>query len=477
MALPAGFSKKLQHCLPAGQVLLNPEDCKPFEADGLLMFRCLPAAVALPSNEAEVIRVVNCCREAGVPLVTRGAGTGLSGGALPHADGVLLVLSRLNRILSIDPLARVARVQPGVRNLAVSEATYPFGLFYAPDPSSQLACSIGGNVSENSGGVRCLKYGLTVHCVIKVRVVTADGEAVEIDNTEQGFDLLALLHGSEGLLAVVTEVWLRLSPLPETTCTVLAGFPSVKAAGDAVAGIISSGITPSGLEMMDQLATRAAEDFAAAGYPTDCAALLIAETDGRREDAERDMENLRKVLTTHGATPIRAARDETERQLFWKGRKSAFPAMGSIRPNYYCMDGTIPRKRLGDVLNNIAALSTQYGLPCANVFHAGDGNLHPLIMYDDDVSGEAEKACQFGTDIMNLCLDVGGTITGEHGVGVEKIDGMCTQFTPPELQTFHDIKHAFDPLAFLNPGKTVPTLNRCAEFGHMHVKSGEQKYN
>lgn len=476
MPLPSGFAERLKTVLPAGRVILQPEECAPFETDGLTMFRRRPPAVLLPDSEAEVIAAVNCCREANVPLVTRGAGTGLSGGALPHADGVLLVMTRMNRILRIDPAARTARVQAGARNLAVSEAARPYNLFYAPDPSSQQACSIGGNVCENSGGVRCLKYGLTVHCVSAVRAVTADGEAVEIAADRPGCDILALLHGSEGLLAVITEITLKLSPLPETVLATLAGFSSARAAGDAVAKIIAAGIAPSGLEMMDRLAARAAEDFAGAGYPTDCAALLIAETDGRREDATREMEKLCGILQQHGASPIRRAKNDEERALFWKGRKSAFPAVGRIRPDYYCMDGTIPRKHLGRVLDDIAALSQKYGLPCANVFHAGDGNLHPLIMFDGEAEGETEKARQFGSEIMRLCLRAGGVITGEHGVGVEKIDEMCAQFAPGELEIFHGIKRAFDGGGFLNPGKAVPTLNRCAEFGQMHITRGAEKF-
>ena len=475
MPLPTGFAAQLQKQLPAGRVLLQDEDCAPFETDGLTMFRRRPPAVVFPDSEADIINIVNCCRQAGVPLVTRGAGTGLSGGALPHQDGVLLVMTRMNKILNVNPLTRTAVVQPGTRNLAISEAVRSHKLFYAPDPSSQLACSIGGNVGENSGGVRCLKYGLTVHCVSALRIITADGDVAELVLDRPGFDLLALLHGSEGLLAVVSEVTVRLSPLPEKTCTVLAGFASVVDAGDAVAAIIAAGIIPAGLEMMDNLAIIAAEKFVNVGYPTDCAALLIAETDGRNEDAERDMQRLREVLQTAGATSLRQAKDSEERDLLWKGRKSAFPAMGSIRPDYYCMDGTIPRKHLGNVLAEISALSKKYDLPCANVFHAGDGNLHPLILFDG-AEGETDKARQFGSDIMQLCLQVGGTITGEHGVGVEKIDEMCSQFAAPELQKFHDIKHAFDHESFLNPGKAVPTLNRCAEFGMMHVHHGEEKF-
>lgn len=476
MPLPAAFADSLQKMLPRGRVILRAEECAPFETDGLTMFRARPAAVALPDNEEEVVRLINHCREANVPLITRGAGTGLSGGALPNKDGVLLVMTRMNRILEINKAARTARVQPGVRNLAVSEAARPHNLFYAPDPSSQMACSIGGNIGENAGGVRCLKYGLTVHCVLSVRAATADGEVVEISADRPGCDLLALLHGSEGLLAVITEATLKLSPLPEAVFATLAGFSSPRAAGDAVAAVIAAGIAPSGLEMMDKLAMRAAEDFAHAGYPTDCAALLIAETDGRREDAARDMEKLCDILQDGGASPIRRAKNEEERALFWKGRKAAFPAIGRIRPDYYCMDGTIPRKHLGRVLDEIAELSEKYGLPCANVFHAADGNLHPLIMFDAAAAGESEKARQFGSAIMRLCLRAGGVITGEHGVGVEKLDEMCAQFAPAELEIFHGIKRAFDGGGFLNPGKAVPTLNRCAEFGQMHITRGAEKF-
>lgn len=480
MPTPAGFARRLRACVPAGRALFadeSPEACAPFEADGLPMFRCMPAAVAFPDSEEEVRAIVRCCREDGVPLIARGAGTGLSGGALPRKDGVLLVTARMNRVLNIDPLARTATVQPGVRNLAVSEAARSHGLFYAPDPSSQQACSVGGNVSENAGGVRCLKYGLTVHCVSAVRAVFSDGEVADVEIDRPGApDLLALLHGSEGLLAVITQVTLRLSPTPEAVETALAGFPSVRAAGDAVAKIIAAGLIPAGLEMMDGLAARAAENFARAGYPTDCAAVLIAETDGRREDATRDMQRICEIMRDCGASPLRRAENPAERDLFWKGRKSAFPAVGSIRPDYYCMDGTIPRRHLGRVLEEIAALSSQYDLPCANVFHAADGNLHPLIMFDDANPGEAERVRQFGSDIMKLCLEAGGTITGEHGVGVEKIDEMCAQFDAPELETFHGVKRAFDESGFLNPGKAVPTLNRCAEFGAMHVRRGEEKF-
>lgn len=476
MPLPEGFAQRLKEAFLPGRVLLQEEDCAPFETDGLTMFRRRPGAVVFPDNEADVIRAVNLCRRAHVPLVTRGAGTGLSGGALPHADGVLLVMTRMNRVLEIDPLARTARAQPGARNLAISEAARPHNLFYAPDPSSQQACSIGGNVSENSGGVRCLKYGLTVHCVSHVRAVFADGEVTDIDADRPGCDFLALLHGSEGLLAIITEATLKLSPLPESVFAVLAGFPTVRDAGNAVASIIAAGIRPSGLEMMDQLAAQAAEEFAHAGYPTDCAALLIAETDGRREDASKEMATMCDILRSCNANPLRQTQDETERALFWKGRKSAFPAVARMRPDYYCMDGTIPRKHLGEVLDDISALSKKYNLPCANVFHAGDGNLHPLIMFDDSTEGEGEAARRFGSDIMRLCLRAGGTITGEHGVGVEKIDEMCSQFAAPELEIFHGIKSAFDTEGFLNPGKAVPTLNRCAEFGAMHVKRGEERF-
>ena len=478
MPLSGEFLSRLRASFPPESLRLNPDQRKVFETDGLTLFREVPGAVVLPENESEVVVAVNLCREAGVPLVARGAGTGLSGGATPRADGVLLGLSRMSQILEINPPARTARVQPGVRNLQVSEAAAAHGLFYAPDPSSQMACSIGGNVAENSGGVRCLKYGLTVNNVLKVRAVLASGEIAEFGDESgcaPGLDLLALIHGGEGLLAVTTEAVLKLNAKPESALAALAAFDSVGDAGDAVADIIASGVTPSGLEMMDALAVKAAEAFVNAGYPTDCAALLIVETDGRAEECQSDMKKVRKVLEARGAKEIRLAENEAERELFWRGRKAAFPAVGRLYPDYYCMDGTIPRKRLGGTLQKIAGLGERHGLACANVFHAGDGNLHPLILFDDANPGELERARAFGSDILKLCLAAGGTITGEHGVGLEKINEMCLQFPGAELERFREVKRAFDPDEFLNPGKAVPTLHRCAEFGMMHVKAGEER--
>ena len=478
-ALPAEFLSRLRESLPPESLRLESDQRKVFETDGLTLFRETPGAVILPANESEVVVAVNLCREAGIPLVARGAGTGLSGGATPRPDGILLALSRMSRILEINPLARTAKVQPGVRNLAVSEAAAPHGLFYAPDPSSQMACSIGGNVAENSGGVRCLKYGLTVNNVLKVRAVLASGKIAEFGDESgcaPGFDLLALMHGGEGLLAVVTEALLKLTAKPESARAALAAFDSVENAGDAVADIIACGVIPSGLEMMDALAVRAAEAFVNAGYPTDCAALLIVETDGMTEECESDMKKIRKVLESRKAREIRLAKDDAERELFWRGRKAAFPAVGRLHPDYYCMDGTIPRKRLGETLRKIAELGERHKLSCANVFHAGDGNLHPLILFDDAKPGEVERARAFGSDILKLCLSAGGTITGEHGVGLEKINEMCLQFPGAELERFREVKRAFDPDEFLNPGKAVPTLHRCAEFGMMHVKSGAEPF-
>ena len=479
MSLTPEFLSRLRAALPLESLRLEGDQRKVFETDGLSLFREIPGAVVLPANEAEVITAVNLCREANIPLVARGAGTGLSGGATPRADGVLLALSRMNRILEINPDSRTARVQPGVRNLAVSEAAAPHKLFYAPDPSSQMACSIGGNVAENSGGVRCLKYGLTVNNVLKVRAVLASGEVAEFGDESgcaPGFDLLALLHGGEGLLAVATEALLKLTPRPESVRAALATFDSVENAGDAVADIIARGVTPAGLEMMDAPAAKAAEEFVRAGYPTDRAALLIVETDGMAEECESDMMKIRQALERRGAREIRLAKDDAERDLFWLGRKAAFPAVGRLYPDYYCMDGTIPRKRLGETLRKIAELAERHKLACANVFHAGDGNLHPLILFDDANPGEQERAREFGSDILKLCLQAGGTITGEHGVGLEKINEMCLQFPGAELERFREVKRAFDPGGFLNPGKAVPTLHRCAEFGMMHVKAGEEKF-
>jgi glycolate oxidase len=383
------------------------------------------------------------------------------------------------RILNIDPKARTARLQPGVRNLAISEAAAQFGLYYAPDPSSQIACTIGGNVAENSGGVHCLKYGLTVHNIVKLRAFSIDGELLEIGGDSldaAGYDLLALMTGSEGMLAVVTEVTVKLLPRPQRAQCMLVAFDDVTKASEAVANIIAAGIIPAGLEMMDQAATRAVEPFVNAGYPLDAAALLICESDGTDEEVAEEIQRMQEVMRVSGATDMRVSRDEPERLRFWAGRKAAFPAVGRITPDYYCMDGTIPRKRVAEVLRGIAGMEKKYRLRCANVFHAGDGNLHPLIMYDANDSDQLQRTEAFGGEILELCIQVGGTITGEHGVGIEKINQMCVQFTGDELQAFHGVKRAFDEHALLNPGKAVPTLHRCAEFGRMHVHAGQDRF-
>ena len=469
----------LGRVLPAGALLTGEDERRPFESDALTVFRRLPLMVALPEDEDQIAAALRVCREMETPVVARGAGTGLSGGALPDEAGVLLVTAKLNRILNIDPLARTAVVQPGVRNLAVSEAAAMHNLYYAPDPSSQAACSIGGNVGENSGGVRCLKYGLTVHNVLKARAATIDGEILEFGGDgfdPPGFDLLALLHGSEGLLAVITEVTVRLLAKPPAARCLLAAFDEVGDAGDAVAAIIAGGATPSGLEMMDALAASAAEAFANAGYPADAAAVLICECDGSAADAEEEISRVEQIAKEHGAYQIRRAANDAEREQIWRGRKSAFPAMSRVRPDYYCIDGTIPRRKLGEVLKKIGARAAAHDLLCANVFHAGDGNLHPLILFDAERAGETEKAMRLGGEILELCVQAGGTITGEHGVGVEKINEMCLQFPAAELECFRQIKRAFDPRELLNPGKAVPTLHRCAEFGMMRGGRGAEKF-
>jgi glycolate oxidase len=465
--------------LPRSAILFDHEDVKPYECDGLTAYRQVPMVVVLPDTEEQVCRILTTCHQLKVPVVARGAGTGLSGGALPLGDGVLLSLAKFMRILEVDYPARTARVQPGVRNLAISEAVADHGLYYAPDPSSQLACTIGGNVAENSGGVHCLKYGLTVHNILKLRVATIEGEIVEIGAEtldSAGYDLLALLTGSEGLLGVTTEVTVKLLPKPEYAQVVMAAFDDVEKAGNAVASVIGSGIIPAGFEMMDQAATRAVEDFARAGYRTDVAAVLLCESDGTREEVAEDVRRIQDLMEASGAVQTEVSRDEAQRLRFWAGRKAAFPAAGAISPDYYCMDGTIPRKHLGAVLRRITELEGKHGLRCANVFHAGDGNLHPLILYDANQPGQLARTEAFGAEILELCLEVGGTITGEHGVGVEKINSMCVQFQPAELEAFHRIKRAFDEHGLLNPGKAVPTLHRCAEFGRMHVRAGQQKF-
>ena len=470
------FIAALHRILPPHAVLSGAEDLRPYECDGLSVYRALPLAVCLPETVDQVREILQTCHQAKVPVVARGAGTGLSGGALPLTDGVVLSLAKFMRILEIDPLNRTARVQPGVRNLAISQATAPYGLYYAPDPSSQIACTIGGNVAENSGGVHCLKYGLTVHNVLGLKVLTITGELLEIGGSaldSSGYDFLALMTGSEGLLGLIVEVTVKLLPKPESAQVVLAAFDDVGKAGQAVGDIIAAGIIPAGLEMMDGLTIRAVEDFIHAGYPVNAAAILLCELDGVAEEVAEQITRVGEILKQAGATEIRTSRDEQERIKLWAGRKAAFPAMGRISPDYYCMDGTIPRKHLPAVLKRIAELSAEYNLPVANVFHAGDGNLHPLILYDANTPGELQRTEEFGVKILELCLEMGGTITGEHGVGIEKLGQMCTQFNAPELSQFHAIKHAFDPLALLNPGKAVPTLKRCAEFGAMHVHGGQ----
>ncbi|MDC8760866.1 FAD-linked oxidase C-terminal domain-containing protein [Janthinobacterium fluminis] len=461
--------------LPPRCILSDAEDTRPYECDGLAAYRQLPMLVLLPEDEAQVAFILVTCRDLGVPIVPRGAGTGLSGGAMPIAAGVVLSTARLNRILSVDAHARTAVVQPGVRNLAISEAVAAHGLYYAPDPSSQIACSIGGNVAENAGGVHCLKYGLTVHNVLRVRMVGIDGVAVELGSAAldaPGFDLLAVFIGSEGMLGVVTEVTVKLVPKPRLARVVMASFDDVVKGGDAVAGVIAAGIIPAGLEMMDKTSSRMVEPFVKAGYDTEAEAILLCESDGIPEEVEEEIARISEVLQNAGASAIAVSRDEAERLRFWSGRKNAFPAAGRISPDYYCMDGTIPRKHLAKVLTGIAAMTLQYGLRCANVFHAGDGNLHPLILFDGNRAGEFERAELFGAAILALCVEVGGTITGEHGVGIEKIDSMCAQFSAAEIAAFIAVKRAFDGAFLLNPNKAIPTLNRCAEYGKMRVQNG-----
>ena len=462
--------------LPPAALLTTVEDTRPYECDGLTLFRERAAAVLLPENEAQVAAILKACFDARIPVVARGAGTGLSGGAVPDPNGVVLSLAKFRKILAVDPLTRTATVQPGVRNLAISEAAAVHGLYYAPDPSSQIACTIGGNVAENAGGVHCLKYGLTVHNVRRVRGVLITGDVVEFGGEaydSAGYDLLALVNGSEGLLAVTTEVTVKLCPKPQLAQVALAAFDNVEQAGAAVGAIIGAGIIPAGLEMMDQPAVRAVEQFVHADYPLDAAALLLVESDGTREEVAAEMTEIKRLLSESGATEVRVSKDETQRLLLWSGRKSAFPAVGRISPDYYCIDGTIPRSALPRVLRAIAAWSEEYGLVCANVFHAGDGNLHPLILFDANKPGESEKTIEFGDRILALCIETGGTITGEHGVGVEKLSSMCIQFTSAELERFHAIKRAFDAAGLLNPGKAVPTLARCGEFGKKHVHAGQ----
>ncbi len=466
----------LRQFIHGESILYDEEDLKPYECDGLSAYRAMPLIVVLPETIEQVQATLRLCHAHRVPVVARGAGTGLSGGALPHEQGVLLSLAKFKNIININPKRRIARVQPGVRNLAISQAADQYGLYYAPDPSSQIACTIGGNVAENSGGVHCLKYGLTVHNIQQLKIITIEGELLTIGGSGldcPGYDLLALMTGSEGMLGVIVEVTVKLLPKPERAQVLLAAFDYIVKAGEAVGNIIAAGIIPAGLEMMDRLAIRAAEDFVHAGYPLDAEAILLCELDGTNEEVSEHVAKVRDVLTHSGATDVRTAKDEAERLVFWAGRKAAFPAVGRLSPDYYCMDGTIPRKQLPQVLKTMADLSREYNLRVANVFHAGDGNLHPLILYDANIPGELERTEEFGGKILELCVEVGGTITGEHGVGMEKINQMCVQFNSLELQQFHAVKAAFDPDGLLNPGKAVPTLHRCAEFGAMHVHKGE----
>jgi len=467
--------RALQAHLPAHALIWHAEDTTPYECDGLTAYRQRPLVVALPDTEAQVAAVLKACHQLSVPVVARGAGTGLSGGAMPHALGVTLSLAKFNRILKIDPVSRTAVVQCGVRNLAISEAAAPFNLYYAPDPSSQIACTIGGNVAENSGGVHCLKYGLTLHNVLRVRGFTAEGEPVEFGGEAldaPGLDLLALVIGSEGMLAVTTEVTVKLVPKPQVARCIMASFDDVRKAGDAVAAVIAAGIIPAGLEMMDKPMTAAVEDFVHAGYDLDAAAILLCESDGTAEEVEEEIGRMTAVLRACGATAIAVSTSEDERMKFWSGRKNAFPASGRISPDYMCLDSTIPRKRLADILLAIQQMEKKYGLRCCNVFHAGDGNLHPLVLFDANDPDELHRCELFGADILETSVAMGGTVSGEHGVGVEKLNSMCVQFTAAENEQMSGVKRAFDPAGLLNPGKVIPTLQRCAEYGKQVVRGG-----
>jgi glycolate oxidase len=457
-------------------LLLSKEQLTPYECDGLSVHKGLPLAVVLPETILQVQQILKLCKKHHTPVVARGAGTGLAGGAMPTEGSIVLSLAKFNQILEIDEENRTATVQPGVRNLAISEAVAHLSLYYAPDPSSQIACTIGGNVAENSGGVHCLKYGLTVHNVLGLKILSIDGELIELGGKaldDAGFDILALMHGSEGLLGIVVEVTVKLLPKPEMAQVVLAAFDDVEKAGQAVCDIIAAGIVPAGLEMMDKLAVEAAEAYAQVGYPTDSEAIVLCEVDGTEHGVADFIHKVEAVLSAAGAVELRTSKDEAQRLQFWAGRKAAFPAVGRLAPDYYCMDGTIPKSKLPHVLKQISVWSEEYGLPVANVFHAGDGNMHPLILYDANAPGELLKTEKFGKRILELCVEMGGTITGEHGVGVEKLDSMCVQFGTGELRQFIALKDAFDPEGLLNPGKAVPTLHRCAELGRMHVHNGE----
>ncbi len=466
----------LQAVLPAHALLWHNEDTTPYECDGLTAYRQRPLVVALPETEVQVQAVLKTCHALAVPVVARGAGTGLSGGAMPHALGVTLSLAKFNRILKVDAISRTAVVQAGVRNLAISEAAAPYGLYYAPDPSSQIACTIGGNVAENSGGVHCLKYGLTVHNVLKVRGFTVEGEPIEFGSDAldaSGYDLLSVFIGSEGMLAITLEVTVKLVPKPMLARCIMASFDDLRKAGDAVAAVIAAGIIPAGLEMMDKPMTAAVEAFVHAGYDLNAAAILLCESDGTPEEVEEEIGRMTAVLNNAGATAIAVSRDEAERLKFWSGRKNAFPASGRLAPDYMCMDSTIPRRRLADILLAIGEMEKKYGLNCCNVFHAGDGNLHPLILFDANDPDQLHRCELFGADILETSVAMGGTVTGEHGVGVEKLNSMCVQFSAAENEQMLGVKRAFDPQSLLNPGKVIPTLNRCAEYGKMLVRGGQ----
>ena len=465
----------LSTLLPPHALLWHSEDTIPYECDGLAAYRQMPLAVALPETEAQVAGVLRACHRLQVPVVARGAGTGLSGGALPHALGVTLSLAKFNRIVQVDRLARTVTAQCGVRNLAISEAAAPFGLYYAPDPSSQIACTIAGNVAENAGGVHCLKYGLTLHNVLRVRGYTVEGDAVEFGSEAldtPGLDLLPLIVGSEGMLVVITEVTVKLVPKPLLARCIMASFDDIRKAGDAVAAVIAAGIIPAGLEMMDKPMTAAVEDYVHAGYDLTAAAILLCESDGTPEEVAEEVDRMLDVLTGCGATRVEVSRDEAQRLKFWSGRKNAFPASGRISPDYMCMDSTIPRRRLADILLAIGEMERKYSLRCCNVFHAGDGNLHPLILFDANDPDQLHRCELFGAEILETSVAMGGTVTGEHGVGIEKLNSMCVQFSPEEREQFFAVKRAFDAGETLNPGKVIPTLNRCAEYGRMHVKKG-----
>ncbi|NIA69084.1 FAD-binding protein [Pelagibius litoralis] len=469
----------LRVIVPGEGVIVDEDELRVYESDGLTAYKQLPLIVVLPETTEQVSRILKCCQERGVKVVPRGAGTSLSGGALPLADGIILGLGKFNRVMDIDFDNRCAVVQPGVTNLGITKAVESEGFYYAPDPSSQIACTIGGNVAENSGGVHCLKYGLTTNNLLGLEMVLMDGTVLRIGGKHldsEGYDLLGLMTGSEGLLGVVTEVTVRLLKKPETARALLLGFETAEQAGDTVAAIIAAGIIPGGMEMMDRPAIHAAEDFVHAGYPLNVDALLIVELDGPQAEVDYLIKEVSGIAEQHGAVTSRISENEEERLSFWAGRKAAFPAVGRISPDYYCMDGTIPRAQLPLVLRRMREMSEKYGLRVANVFHAGDGNLHPLILYDANKPGELEAAEDFGSDILKLCVEVGGVLTGEHGVGVEKRDLMGAMFSEIDLKQQQRVKCAFDPEALLNPGKVFPQLHRCAELGRMHISGGKMPF-